>query len=563
MKDPIRLWKCSYCGHNMESKIQFALEHTQICKKKHDLSQNIKTSIECNHCSEKVSSVNYPIHEEICNHLFKYSRKSGKEYQCLICSIKIVSRDTMYHHLKTDHSDNVDQNNKKMPKTNPMRFKKWKCEYCKELVKSPQHTMSCKLYGKFIKKTNGKYKCRLCNFKKPLFYDGKKSSLFKMFSHVKRSHPDDSMETKLEKTSMIQPENTSLLEKTSLKKHELIHTKKENINTDYDFSLKETESKIKPDKRKISCQSCEKSFNLYSSLKRHEMIHTGEKPFKCQFCNKTFRLKQHVTVHERCHTGEKPFICKICDKGFVDYSNKKEHERTCISKRPEENSDFSSFKKNMNKMEDNAKEITLLQNTEKIKRKCDYCEKIFNKHIHYSQHVKTCALYIGFLEKTSTGFNCLICLNKTVLNIHSMYEHIRNMHSDDSNFKKNKKEIESIYNDKESMVLQNTNIAIIPSQSKNKEIEIKRSPMSPILTKQNDGSRKGIKKRNDEVSNNSVNEQEFTNKKLIQGYTIISLVQIGPVITSFVNHSIPHRTISDHLAAFGTCWDQLELVRST
>ena len=109
MKDPIRLWKCSYCGHNMESKINFALEHTKICKKKHDLSQNIETNIECNHCSEKVSSVNYPIHEEICNYLFKYSRKSGKEFQCLICSIKILSRDTMYHHLKTDHSDNVVQ----------------------------------------------------------------------------------------------------------------------------------------------------------------------------------------------------------------------------------------------------------------------------------------------------------------------------------------------------------------------------------------------------------------------------------------------------------------------
>ena len=188
----------------MESNIKCALEHTKICKKEHDflkhslnMSQNIKTNIECKHCSEKVLSVNYPIHTEVCNYLFKHCRKSGREYQCLICSIKILSRDTMYHHLKTDHSDNVDQkNNKKMPKTKPMRFKKWKCEYCKELVKSPQHTMSCKLYGKFIKKTNGKYKCRLCIFKKPIFYDGKKSSLFKLFSHVKRSHPDDITETK-------------------------------------------------------------------------------------------------------------------------------------------------------------------------------------------------------------------------------------------------------------------------------------------------------------------------------------------------------------------------------
>ncbi|CAH0392985.1 unnamed protein product [Bemisia tabaci] len=66
--------------------------------------------------------------------------------------------------------------------------------------------------------------------------------------------------------------------------------------------------------RKYPCHLCEKVFGWSTDLKRHVLIHTGERPFKCKVCLASFTRNFLLQKHQsKIHPCSKPIVKDIND----------------------------------------------------------------------------------------------------------------------------------------------------------------------------------------------------------------------------------------------------------
>ena len=97
----------------------------------------------------------------------------------------------------------------------------------------------------------------------------------------------------------------------------------------------------------FSCNICGKKFNQQRNLKRHNLIHTGEKPYQCRYCNRKIRHQSTFKRHERIHTGEKPYSCRYCQMNFKQKTNLDKHENIHFTKEQNVNEKIcSQYSKN-------------------------------------------------------------------------------------------------------------------------------------------------------------------------------------------------------------------------
>ncbi|XP_063371124.1 zinc finger protein OZF-like [Cydia amplana] len=74
-----------------------------------------------------------------------------------------------------------------------------------------------------------------------------------------------------------------------------------------------------------ACDICGLTLATKYGLRRHKIVHTGEKAYTCEMCNKQFSHKQGLNAHILTHTGERPHCCEVCGKQFSQRNNLKKH----------------------------------------------------------------------------------------------------------------------------------------------------------------------------------------------------------------------------------------------
>ena len=79
---------------------------------------------------------------------------------------------------------------------------------------------------------------------------------------------------------------------------------------------------------KCDYPGCKRVFKENAKLKRHKLVHTGEKAFKCEYCGLSFSLRHNLKTHEKTHTRRDLLKCRYCRYETIQKCNLRLHELT-------------------------------------------------------------------------------------------------------------------------------------------------------------------------------------------------------------------------------------------
>lgn len=85
--------------------------------------------------------------------------------------------------------------------------------------------------------------------------------------------------------------------------------------------------------RPYQCPHCANTFPQLPELRRHLISHTG-KAYLCPVCGKTLRDPHTLRAHERLHSGERPFRCPQCGRAYTLATKLRRHLKSHMTDKP-------------------------------------------------------------------------------------------------------------------------------------------------------------------------------------------------------------------------------------
>ncbi|XP_031637858.1 zinc finger protein 287-like [Contarinia nasturtii] len=222
-------------------------------------------------------------------------------------------------------------------------------------------------------KKEKKYKCHVCDYAA--------SWKISLIRHIRR-HTG-------EKPFVCEICAKAFTQKNHLNRHKKVHANEFSFHCPkcrrgFEQEVEKIKHENQCQHRQYQCIVCKYTTDNLSSLKKHMLIHSDEKPFQYRVCSKTFKRKYHFCQHLRIHTKQLPFACSKCGHRFAVEIDKQSHEDRCKCRRYECHiCPHKCFKKSHLKYHMQSK------HTGEKQFQCKMCDKKFVLKCQLKKHLAT------------------------------------------------------------------------------------------------------------------------------------------------------------------------------
>lgn len=128
--------------------------------------------------------------------------------------------------------------------------------------------------------------------------------------------------------------------------------------------------------KKHNCQLCTYETKYFSHLKRHMIMHTGERNFECKECSKRFATNSNLKSHSVIHQKEKSHKCVACNREMNE-------SECCLCDNTHQPKTIRCDVCNYRAKDLNDLNLHIKMDAHRKPFKCDICSNFFSKKHHF------------------------------------------------------------------------------------------------------------------------------------------------------------------------------------